>query len=1159
MKPTKKPAKGQQLLTCFFNRGHGIRDSNWVVPTSSSAADGASIDTGDKAVLAPPPDKNPHVFGRSASSVKECRAAEVKRGGTAEVKDGGEVEGGTIPSLADPAQRLTGPARDASDRGLGAYTSVKRKRDADPEDEKENVRRPPPQRTVREGPCCGEGTDLPDDWDVDDFDVDDFDVDSECLEQRVEPIFRSVKAVVTGLSTGPRLELESADGLRERLTCQLGGTWRTLEVRVGDRVYVHAPFAGRVCVVDDTKGLVVVHPDTLVSTSSVVASLWCPRKSLLAAKFKEAGNRDMLAGTVAHELFQKAVTENASEATMLATLDKLLQRSDLLHQMYALELSEVDVREQLRPLVPRIAQWMRECMATGGPSDRRPAGDQRPVAAVVTRVADIEENHWCPRLGLKGKVDASVEVALHKKPARVPLELKTGRHTFSHDHKAQVVLYSLMMAERQDWDPQEGLLLYLRDGVDMRWVASPHRDRGALVQRRNELAQCLQPGARLPPPIDSERHCPKCPHAVVCSAFRGEPVQGEERPAFVAQSVSHLSPSHRAYLLSWCRMLDEEGYHAGERDLQEHFWLDDACSRESRGLCLSDLSLLHCEAPPGDDARPPVRHVLKRKRGAPGVPARPLPPVGLAAGDRVVLSEQGSLTCVALATGTLAALTESHVELLLDRDTRRSPGWEGKTFRVDRSPSVASAAISYTFLGRLVGTDPRAARLRALLVDRAAPSFRTTLPREVATLCRPALRGLNDTQRRVVLRFLMCDDYLLLRGMPGTGKTTTLAALVHALVLLKKRVLVTSYTHSGVDSILLKLRSRGVPFLRLGPTNRMHPLVRDQSAETLTAALRTTRELEEFYGAQAVVACTCLGSSSLRRQQFDACVVDEASQAPQPSCLGPLFLAERFLLAGDPKQLPPVVQSPKARDMGMDISLFARLETEENTAVLPIQYRMNQAIMDVCNSLAYEGRLECGSAEVSQATLSLPRADLLASLLPRDCWLLEALSPALGRSVVFVCTDGLGWAPEKTPSCNRREAGLSALVLAALLKGGLPEGEVGVVAPFRRQVAVLRALCPPAVEVGTVDQFQGKERAAMLLSCTVARATTSAQDSGGSILDDERRLSVALSRARHKLVLVGSSAAVAGHPPFARLLALLGPNRLIRLRSGDDMGLEGLL
>lgn len=161
----------------LYPQGHGIRDANWVVPTSSSAADGASVNTDDKAVLAPPPDKNPHVFSRSASSVKDCRAAEVKRGDTAEVKDGGEVEGGAVPSLAVPAQRSTGLAKDFTDRGLGAYTSVKRKRDADPEDEKENVRRPPPRGTVQEGPCCGEGTDLLDDWDVDDFDVDDFDVD----------------------------------------------------------------------------------------------------------------------------------------------------------------------------------------------------------------------------------------------------------------------------------------------------------------------------------------------------------------------------------------------------------------------------------------------------------------------------------------------------------------------------------------------------------------------------------------------------------------------------------------------------------------------------------------------------------------------------------------------------------------------------------------------------------------------------------------------------------------------------------------------------------------------------------------------------------------------------------------------------------------------
>lgn len=223
-----------------------------------------------------------------------------------------------------------------------------------------------------------------------------------------------------------------------------------------------------------------------------------------------------------------------------------------------------------------------------------------------------------------------------------------------------------------------------------------------------------------------------------------------------------------------------------------------------------------------------------------------------------------------------------------------------------------------------------------------------------------------------------------------------------------------------------------------------------------------------------------------------------------------------------------------------------------------MQYRMNKQIMDVCNSLAYEGQLVCGTAEVSQATLALPGTDLLACLLPRGCWILETLSPAPERSIVFVCTDGLGWEQEKSVSCNRQEARILSYILAALLKGGLSESEVGVVAPYRRQVAMLQALCPPTVEVGTVDQFQGKERVAMLFSCTVTR-TAAAQDSG-SILDDERRLSVALSRAKHKLVLVGSSSAVVRHPPFARLLDLLGSDRMICLRRGDDaVDLEGLL
>ncbi|KAK8783278.1 hypothetical protein V5799_010357, partial [Amblyomma americanum] len=138
-------------------------------------------------------------------------------------------------------------------------------------------------------------------------------------------------------------------------------------------------------------------------------------------------------------------------------------------------------------------------------------------------------------------------------------------------------------------------------------------------------------------------------------------------------------------------------------------------------------------------------------------------------------------------------------------------------------------------------------RLRSLVIDRVMPSYRKTLAKEIAVECHAVLKPLNNFQRRAILKFLMSDDYVLFKGMPGTGKTTTIAALVQALVLLKKRVLLSSYTHSGVDSVLLKLKSRGVPFVRLGATNKAHPSLKEYSASNLTASITTTQELQQFY------------------------------------------------------------------------------------------------------------------------------------------------------------------------------------------------------------------------------------------------------------------------------------------------------------------------
>ena len=213
--------------------------------------------------------------------------------------------------------------------------------------------------------------------------------------------------------------------------------------------------------------------------------------------------------------------------------------------------------------------------------------------------------------------------------------------------------------------------------------------------------------------------------------------------------------------------------------------------------------------------------------------------------------------------------------------------------------------------------------------------------------------------------------------MPGTGKTSTVAFCLRCMLALGRSVLVTAYTHSAVDNLLLKLHQHGVPFLRLGPKPQVHASLhfatiseRDDDpswagAPSATAAVGGTSAAQSLHpnkrgavahtgsgsggggasssssgkdaaktlktqiGTAKLIGATCLaaaGSKLLRaHKRFDCCVVDEAGQVNQPNVLGALFLAQTFVLVGDDQQLPPLVRSAEARSLGMDVSLFERL------------------------------------------------------------------------------------------------------------------------------------------------------------------------------------------------------------------------------------------
>lgn len=283
--------------------------------------------------------------------------------------------------------------------------------------------------------------------------------------------------------------------------------------------------------------------------------------------------------------------------------------------------------------------------------------------------------------------------------------------------------------------------------------------------------------------------------------------------------------------------------------------------------------------------------------------------------------------------------------------------------------------------------------------------------------------------------------------------------------------------------------------------------------------------VRELLDAADVVCSTnsTAGSEVLADRRFDVVVVDEATQATEPSCLVPLVRGDRVVMAGDHRQLPPTVLSLEAADRGLDRSLFERwaeAHGDEVLEMLTVQYRMHETIMRFSGDRFYGGRLQAAE-EVRDHTLrglgyedARIDGDLRSVLLPED-------------PVVFVDTAGMETRERQRGDSSSREnpdeAELVARIADNLRWAGLREGQIGVISPYADQVDRIRRELDDAeeLEVHTVDGFQGREKEAIVVS--LVRSNESGEV---GFLTDVRRLNVALTRARRKLVVVGDSTTV---------------------------------
>ena len=460
-------------------------------------------------------------------------------------------------------------------------------------------------------------------------------------------------------------------------------------------------------------------------------------------------------------------------------------------------------------------------------------------------------------------------------------------------------------------------------------------------------------------------------------------------------------------------------------------------------------------------------------------------------------------------------------------------------------------------------------RLRSVLLGSEPPRFEPAAPAE-------GVDALNPEQRLAVDRALAARDLFCVHGPPGTGKSTVLAAVARNAVSRHGRILCTAASNAAVDHLLALCLGEGLRAVRVGHPARVSPrlvehtldvkveqhpdrvLARalfDQAFELLGHARRQRqrgRSRERFTNARSAqaearklfddaraldrkavrdvldgadVLCgtlTALGGSPLSSLRFPFALVDEATQATEPLTLLAFLRAERVVLAGDHRQLPPTVISPEAAAGGLGTSLFERLlalHGEQVRQLLREQYRMNAELMGLPSQAFYGGELRAHPAVAART---------LGTILPG----ITLDAPPL----LFLDSAGKGWdevAPEGSESLeNPGEADAVVARARALLAAGLPPSQIAVITPYRAQAARLGpALEPLDVEVDTVDAFQGREAEAVLVSCV-----RSNPEGRLGFLTDLRRMNVALTRARVHAFVVGDSATLGRHRFYAQLV-----------------------
>ena len=586
--------------------------------------------------------------------------------------------------------------------------------------------------------------------------------------------------------------------------------------------------------------------------------------------------------------------------------------------------------------------------------------------------------------------------------------------------------------------------------------------------------------------------------------------------------------------------------------------------RVALGIALAGLRIVDEQSAPGERAR--VRVAVPDAVDLDNLRISPGEPIRLWAEHP---DEPGAVR------GVLERREEQSLWLMLDRPVDEvdreyalDPEVPEVTFdRGDHALARAKAALATSDLARVRDV---AAMVRS--------------PRPIAGASwTPLDLELDDKQLAAVAAALRSGDIALIHGPPGTGKTRTLVEVVRQRVARGERVLCAAPSNTAVDNLGLRLGHAGVRVVRLGHPARVAPALaaltldaqveadgatklarewrdraralrksaagrRGQEAKDLWQEARALDRdaVKEIHNAERaiveradVILATCVGCDHflLGDTIFDAVIVDEAAQAPDPLLMIALARAKVCVLAGDPHQLGPVVVGGPSVDATLGSTVFERLAST-SAVMLEQQHRMHEQIMTFPSRSMYEGRLRASPEVIAHELADLDVAP--DPLRPSPLWMIDTAGKDwLEQRTDFDPGGSLNNMPsfQFDPSTfNSGNAERVAAEARRLLSRGLAPTDIAIIAAYSAQARRLRELLKvereAGLEIGTVDGFQGREKEAVIVDLV-----RSNEHGEIGFLANTRRMNVALTRARRFLLVIADSATLGEHPYYAKFLS----------------------